>query len=103
MSRRKDFRHDSTAAPLWRAELMHWFAVLLLLLLSGLAWRRIDAATISKLSVSAIVVTRCNVVVNIVNGAPVVSNTCGASPAGSVDGRASVTVSTRDHLIEVDY
>ncbi len=103
MRSRRDFRHDSTTAPPWRAELMHWFAVLLLLALSGVVWQRIDAATLSKLTVSAIVLTRCNVVVTIVNGAPVVSNTCGASPAGSVDGRASVTVSAREHLIEVNY
>jgi len=97
------FRHRKSSTFPDRAQRGHWFAVLFLLLLSGLAWQRIDAATVSKLNVSAIVVTRCSVVVRMVNAVPVVSNTCGATPAGSVDGSASVNVDARDHLIEVQY
>ncbi len=103
------FRHcKSLTAPApapapARAERGHWFALLFLLLLSGLAWQRIDAATVSKLNVSAIVVTRCSVVVRMVDGAPVVANTCAAIAAGAVDGSASVTVSARERLIQVQY
>ena len=99
----RNFRHQKRLAFRARAALAHWFAVLFLVVLSGLAWQRLHAATVSKLSVSAIVVTRCSVVVSIADGAPVVSNTCGASPAGSVDGRASIAISPREHLIQVQY
>jgi hypothetical protein len=86
-----------------RPDLLRWHATLLLLTLGCWAWPHLQAATTAKLSISVLVTTRCNVVVNVINGVAAVSNTCGAVPAGSPDGRAFLLVNQQERSVVVVY
>ncbi|ONN64430.1 hypothetical protein [Herbaspirillum sp. VT-16-41] len=88
-----------------RPHLLRWSATLLILALVLCGWSRqqLQAATTARLAVSAVVPTRCNVVVQIVNGSAAVSNTCGGVMAGSPDGRALLLVDQRERSVLVVY
>ncbi|EIJ48618.1 hypothetical protein GWL_06520 [Herbaspirillum sp. GW103] len=90
-------------ARLARPDLQRWTCALLLLTLGCWAWPHLYAATTARLSISALVATRCNVVVHVVNGVAAVSNTCGAVPAGSPDGRALLLVNQQERSVVVVY
>ena len=86
-----------------RPDLLRWHAALLLVTLGCWAWPQLQAATTAKLSISVLVATRCNVAVNVINGMASVSNTCGAVPAGSPDGRAFLLVNQQERSVVVVY
>ena len=90
-------------ARLARPDLLRWHGALLLLTLGCWAWPHLQAATTAKLSISVLVTTRCNVVVNIINGMAAVTNTCGAAPVGSPDGRAFLLVNQQERSVVVVY
>jgi len=86
-----------------RSEWLRLSGVLGLLLLSALAWQRPHAATVGKLTMSALVLTRCQVTVNVVNGLAAVTNLCGAVPPGVQDGRALLLVDQQARSVLVVY
>ena len=102
-SRKMNSPLSTLRTRLTRPELLRGIAALLLLALGGWAWPHLHAATTAKLAISVMVTTRCNVVVNVVNGVAAVSNTCGAVPAGSADGRALLLVNQQQRSVEVVY
>lgn len=62
------------------------------------------AATQARLAISAIVVTTCKVVVTLVNGVPVVANTCSTAATDSAEGRAVVrTTDEQARTVTVVY
>ncbi|HZG22395.1 MAG TPA: hypothetical protein VE092_20485 [Herbaspirillum sp.] len=95
----------SPSRILARPHLLRWSGMLLILALVLCGWSRqqLQAATTARLSVSAVVPTRCNVVVQIINGSAAVTNTCGGVAAGSPDGRALLLVDQRDRSVLVVY
>ncbi|WP_413459356.1 hypothetical protein [Herbaspirillum huttiense] len=86
-----------------RPDLLRAIAALLLLTLGCWGWPHLHAATTARLAISVLVATRCNVVVNVINGIAAVSNTCGAVAAGSPDGRALLLVNQQERSVVVVY
>lgn len=96
-------RSGADALALRRIDLLYWGSLLLLLGTSFFTGQFLQAATVSKLSVSAVVLTQCNLVVSMLDGLPSVSNQCGQRTLASVEGRAVVTVDARGRSILVEY
>ena len=86
-----------------RSEWIRVTGLLALLLMSALAWQRPHAATVGRLTMSALVFTRCQVRVNVVDGMAAVSNLCGAVPNGAQDGRAFLLVDQQARSVLVVY
>lgn len=86
-----------------RPVLLRCNAAMILLTLGCWTWPHLHAATTAKLAISVLVATRCNVVVNVINGVAAVSNSCGAVPSGSPDGRALLLVNQQERSVLVVY
>jgi len=63
----------------------------------------IRAATQARVSISAIVVTTCNITVNLVNGIPSVQNSCNGLAKGSADGSATVSRDSESKTVTIVY
>ncbi|NUU02724.1 hypothetical protein [Herbaspirillum robiniae] len=63
----------------------------------------LQAAIQAKMAISAMVVTTCNIVGSVINGAPIIRNSCGKGSEKEIDGRALLKAAGDAKEIKVTY